>query len=300
LGNEERVDEVYYQKFERLAKAIWAKDPQVILVVGDFQYERPITDPMKIEGAASRITSLAAQKRVLALARKADREVWFDVHLWTEGPGETTSTRAFRSFVDAIERLAEGAKHHVVVFEFNANNHDHRRALANASMIGQITRDGRVPVALSANCLQVDKQNDNGWNQGLLFLNPSSVWLQPPGYVTQMVWRNYLPRAIDSSVEGGDGQLSAAATLSEDGKRLVLQVVNLDAAPRTARIQLSGFTPSQPMAAVEELAGALGALNTADTPAQIKPRQNQWRHEMKDGAATYVFPPRSFTVLRFE
>ncbi|MGE5612253.1 MAG: family 16 glycoside hydrolase, partial [Bacillota bacterium] len=57
LGNEERVDEVYYQKFERLAKAIWAKDPRIILVVGDFQYERPIADPMHIEGAASRITT---------------------------------------------------------------------------------------------------------------------------------------------------------------------------------------------------------------------------------------------------
>lgn len=50
LGNEERVDDVYYQKFERLAKAIWAKDPQIILVVGDFVYERSIVDPMRIEG----------------------------------------------------------------------------------------------------------------------------------------------------------------------------------------------------------------------------------------------------------
>ena len=30
------------------------------------------------------------------------------------------------------------------------------------------------------------RQNDNGWNQGLLFLSPSQVWAQPPYYVTQM------------------------------------------------------------------------------------------------------------------
>ena len=41
LGNEERVDEKYAAKFEALAEAIWAKDPEIILVVGDFVYDRP-------------------------------------------------------------------------------------------------------------------------------------------------------------------------------------------------------------------------------------------------------------------
>ena len=35
---------------------------------------------------------------------------------------------------------------------------------------------GGPPVTTSANCLQPDGQNDNGWDQGLLFLNPSQVW----------------------------------------------------------------------------------------------------------------------------
>jgi alpha-L-arabinofuranosidase len=30
LGNEERVDEVYAQKFQALARATWAKDPGVV------------------------------------------------------------------------------------------------------------------------------------------------------------------------------------------------------------------------------------------------------------------------------
>ena len=47
-------------------------------------------------------------------------------------------------------------------------------------------RDGRVPICTSANGLQPDGQNDNGWDQGLLFLNTSQVWLQPPGYAAQM------------------------------------------------------------------------------------------------------------------
>ncbi|OWK36562.1 family 16 glycoside hydrolase [Fimbriiglobus ruber] len=300
LGNEEKVDEAYFQKFERLTAAIWTKDPAVVPVVGDFQYERPITDPMKVTGADSGVTSLAAHKKILDLTRRSGREVWFDVHMWTDGSGRSPSYQAFRSYVDAIDKLADGAKHRVAVFEFNSNNHDQRRALANADAIGLMIRDGRVPVALAANCLQPDGQNDNGWNQGLLFLNPSAVWLQPPGYVTRMVARNYLPRVIDARVEGADEKLSVTVTRSEDGKRVVLQVVNLDAKPKPARIQFDGFTPSQPAAKVEELAGPLDARNTAASPDRIRPRQVEWPHRLAEGVASYTFPPHSFTVIRFE
>jgi hypothetical protein len=53
---------------------------------------------------------------------------------------------------------------------------------------------------------------------------------------------------------------------------------------------------------VEELAGPLDATNTPEEPARIAPRQDEWRHAFQDGAArsTYTFPPRSFTILRFE
>jgi hypothetical protein len=300
LGNEEKVDETYYRKFERLAAAIWAKDPDVILVVGDFQYERPIADPLRVAGAASRITTLAAHQKILDLARRNGREVWFDVHVWTEGPAASPSARSLASYVDAIERLSGGARHRVVVFELNANNHDHRRALANAAAIVGLIRDGRVPVVLSANCLQPDGQNDNGWDQGLLFLNPSTVWLQPPGYVTRMVARNYQPRVVDTHVGGAGGSLTVAATRSEDSKQVVLHVVNVTARPVPSRIHLDGFTPSRPVARVEELAGPLGARNTADNPRRITPREAEWRHDLKDEGAAYVFPPHSFTVLRFD
>ena len=195
LGNEERVDEKYAATFEALAKAIWAKDRDVILVVGDFAYDEPIRDPMNFTGAASKITNLAGHRKILALAREHGREVWFDVHLGTDGPGPSGSLKALPSFIDALAKVADGAKHKVVVFEYNAQNHAVRRALGNALATNTIERDGRLPIVTSANCLQPDGQNDNGWDQGLLFLNPSQVWLQPPGYVTQMLARNHLPQA---------------------------------------------------------------------------------------------------------
>ncbi len=300
LGNEERVDEKYAAKFEALAKAIWKKDPDITLVVGDFVYSAPITDPMKFSGAASGITSMVGHQKILELAAAHDREVDFDVHVGTEGPGPSTELNALPSYIDALEKIAGGAKHHVVVFELNSGNHAQKRALANAWAIGTAIRDGRIPIMTSANCLQPDKQNDNGWDQGLLFLNPSQVWLQPPGYVTQMISRNYQPRMLETKVSGAGNNLEVTATRSDDGKKLVIQVVNLAAQAQPCSIVLDGFQPVQRSASVEELAGTLEMNNTAEHPRQIEPASTGWQFEVKDRAISRSFAPHSFTVIRFD
>lgn len=300
LGNEERVDVQYAATFETLAKAIWAKDPNIILIVGDFVYGEPIKDPYNFRGAAAGITSLAGQKRILELAKQNNREVWFDLHVGTDGPIPDSSFDSMWTFKEALDKIADGARHKVVVFEFNANNHSQRRALANAIGINAAERDGNLPIVTSANCLQPDGQNDNGWDQGLLFLNPSQTWLQPPGYVTRMISRNYQPLLVKNEVLHGDRNLDVTVKRSEDGKTLVMQVVNAGEQPRNVSLNLDGFTPSRPTARVEELCGSLHARNTALWPNRIVTRETRWSHGLTNGKTSYVFPPHSFTVVVFE
>ncbi len=300
LGNEERVDENYAARFETLAKSIWAKDPNIILVVGDFAYSQPILDPFNFRGAVSGITNLAAQQHILRLAKQYNREVWFDVHVGTEGPRPDSALAGMFSFRDALGRIADGAKHQVVVFEFNAGNHSQRRALANALAIQAIERDGRIPIATSANCLQPNGQNDNDWDQGLLFLNPSKVWLQPPGYVTQMFSSNYLPQSVECEVAAPSDTLDVSAKRSTDGRTLALHAVNPTDKPIHAQILLTGFAPRKPTAQVIELSGSLTSRNTANQPHTIAPQQRPWQHELKGGITGYTFPPHSVNVLRFE
>jgi hypothetical protein len=288
LGNEERVDENYFKKFQALAEAIWARNSQIILVVGDWGYREPIRDPFNCSNFSG-ITSLAAHQNILRLARKHGREVWFDVHVGTDGPRPDFGGTL--SYIDALAKLAEGAKHRVVIFEFNANNHSLRRALANAAAINLVERDGRIPIATSANCLQPDKQNDNGWNQGLLFLDPSRVWLQPPGYVTQMYSRNYLPNLLQGEVTGAKDTLDVSAKGSDDGRTLVLQVVNPTGKAIPTPIHLAGFVPKESVAQVTELSGALDARNSAADPSSIVPQLRPWKHALKNGDASYTFPP---------
>jgi alpha-L-arabinofuranosidase len=297
IGNEERVDENYFQKFKGVAEAIWARDPEITLVVGDFAYGRTIKDPFNFTGAAGKITTLAAQQEILQLAKAHNREVWFDVHVNTDGPRPDFGGTF--SYIDALDKLAEGAKHHVVIFEYNAGNHSQRRALANATATIWVERDGRLPIVTSANCLQPDGQNDNDWNQGLLFLNPSQVWLQPPGYVTQMISRNYEPLVVKSEIQNStDKNLDVCATKADDGKTLVLQVVNAGEKEANLPLKISGFIPARTAARVETLSGALNARNTASAHETIKPVIVEWKHRLKDGETSFTFSPHSFTIIR--
>jgi hypothetical protein len=298
LGNEERVDGTYYQKFQAIAKAIWAVDSNITLVVGDFAYNRVITDPFNFSGAASGITTLAAQQQILQLAHQNHHAVWFDVHVWDDGPTVDPSLTAMFSYDDALGKIAGGADYKVLVFELNANHANQGRALGNAVAINAAERDGRLPIVTSANCLQPDGENDNGWDQGLLFLNPSQVWLQPPGYVTQMYSDHYQPLEIKASVVDSDIHLDVAAERSEDGSRLVLKVVNPNSQPAQTAIIVHGHGRYK-TATVDELVGDLNQRNSAETPNQVCTSKKTWTPNFRHDKANYAFAPDSVTVIEF-
>lgn len=300
LGNEERVDDAYFRKFKPLAEAIWARDPGIIIVVGDFSYHQIIVNPFSFGGADSGITSLAAQQSILELAKQHNRTVWFDVHVWTDAPTPDAGLAGMYSYDDALGKLADGASYKVVVFELNANSHSQKRALANALAMQSVEQDGRLPIVASANCLQPDGQNDNGWDQGLLFFNPSQVWLQPPGYVTRMISHSYEPLVVASDALSVGGCLRVSAKRSEDGRSLVLEVVNLSAEDVPASLDIQDYLPAQPVADVEELSGPWDGMNTATNPGRIQPLHKHWHPRFKNGVAEYDFLPHSFTVIKFD
>jgi len=103
-----------------------------------------------------------------------------------------------------------------------------------------------------------------------------------------------------TQVAGTETNLDVNTKRSDDGATLVLQVVNPGDRPVTAQIQLAEFVPGKPLAQVTELSVPLEAVNTADQPNAITPRQSQWKHEFKEGTANRTFSPYSFTIIRFE
>ena len=47
FGNEENVDAIYARRFKAMAEVVWAKDPDVRLVVGDGCFTRPVPPPYR-------------------------------------------------------------------------------------------------------------------------------------------------------------------------------------------------------------------------------------------------------------
>ena len=123
----------------------------------------------------------------------------------------------------------------------------------------------------AANALQPYRQNDNGWDQGLLFLDPCHVWGQPPYYVTQMVAQGYQPNCVAVDCDHPDQALDVVALASDDGRELTLQVVNVTAEPVDAAIEITGFAGPAPTISATRLTGGIDDTNTPDQPTKVTP-----------------------------
>lgn len=297
LGNEEAVDEAYRARFEPMAEAIWKKDPNVIPVIGDFEYKQVITDPYHFKGAP-RITSLAAQEKILKFARERKKPVWFDFHIWNDKPGDCRPhLEALANVAGWFAKLAPGAEFQICVFEENANHHGIARALAHAETINGLMRlADRVPIVCSANGLQVDGQNDNGWDQGLLFMNSWKVWNQPPGLVTRMISDERLTQGV--AVESKGSGLDVFARRGADGRVVALQVVNMEGQPIKAHLAVQGIEAKDAAVQITQIGGELGDVNTAADPLHSAPQVSQ--AALAGGQMDCTFAGNSVTVVQIK
>jgi hypothetical protein len=158
-----------------------------------------------------------------------------------------------------------------------------------------------IQMVTSANALQPDEQNDNGWNQGLLFFNSRQTWGQPPYFVTRMKAKHYLPLAINVTVSGRESvTFSVTATKSVDGTMIALHVVNSIDVFRTYAFHLIGFDPQRPTAHVETLAGHQSATNSSVTPFALVPSEADVTYNRVGNIITLTFPPNSFAIVRLQ
>jgi len=288
LGNEQYNNAELTAQFKLLADAIWSKDPsiQIIFCLSDNTHEDISGDLINL-------------KQTIEHCRETGHQAWFDVHVWNDKENEPD----LKDFIFAEEQLktvASEKNFRLCVFEENANNARIKRGLAHANIINRLQRlNYDVPIVCAANCLQIVHQNDNGWDQGLLFFNPKQVWGQPSYYVTQMMADNYLPLSIKSDFNTKINTLDITSRKSADGKTVIVQVVNYKATRVNADVVLNDYTKSPNTALVTVLKGnGLDDWNTADEPFRIIPVKNEII--IKNGNCNYTFEPYSFTIIKFE
>ena len=283
IGNEEWGAD-YVEEFGRLSDVIAKADSKITSIVAMW-----LTDK-SMSGA----DTAPLLRRLIDLSR--GKKVLWDMHIGGDNLHDGDEAHdlfmAARQFIDKADPDNEIL---FCILEENGGRHDVQRALGHAHNVNTVERLGdEVLIDCPANCLQPWRQNDDDWDQGQVFFTPDQVWGQPPFYAQQMIARNYLPLAVRAEVDSD--QLDVTATRSEDGRTVVLKVVNLQDDPATATISFANdFRPSS--AGMTTLAGELDAENTPDEPEAIAP--TQVAIDALAGALERTLPGHSFTVLRF-
>jgi len=288
LGNEQFNNDTLTAQFTALTDAIWRKDAgiQVVFCVSDDTHEDLSGD-------------LQNFKKTIDHARKNGRQAWFDVHIFNDNEKEP-DLKDFEFAEKQLHSIEPDSAFRLCIFEENANNARMRRGLAHANAINRVMRlKYDIPILCAANALQVDHQNDNGWDQGLLFFNQQKVWGQPSYYASQMVAEDYLPQVVKTDFISKTDSLDITSRKSADGKTITIQVVNNKPTAVSVELVLAGQKMSAGKLSVTELkARSLDDWNTAEAPYRIVPVKKAVK--ITGNNCSYTFAPYSFTLLRFE
>ena len=105
---------------------------------------------------------------------------------------------------------------------------------------------------------------------------------------------------VNATVQSGAG-VSASAQKSEDGKVLVVRLVNDDAAPKQLALSVRGMAVAADVAGTALAApnGDVEAANPPGNPALVSPVPFAAK-AAADGTVAATLAPRSFTVLVFD
>jgi alpha-L-arabinofuranosidase len=275
IGNEETLNDHYVERFRILSDAMAKADPGLTFYIAAWFDEK--------NPAARKLIELSRGKSVL-----------WDVHVGGDGLRDADRDgKAIERMRVLFKEWCPEAGVKVAILEENGGRHDVQRALGHAHMVNTMERMGDfVLIDCPANCLQPLGQNDNGWDQGQLFFTPGQVWGMPPYHAQRMIAACRQPLCVEADAGAPGGPLDVTATRSEDSRTLVFKVVNLEAKPVSAKIEIEGFEVRSPTARASELSGDLEARNTPEEPERTTARER-----MFPWSGAYTFPPRSFTVL---
>ena len=287
IGNEEAISgnraeyAHYLERFKLLYTAMRPRDPNISYVIA--AWWRP--DEPLCKEIAQQLNGKAA--------------LW-DVHVDADNLRDAdTADHTLTQMQLLFGEWIPGSSLRACIFEENGDRHDMQRALGHARLLNVTQRHGDfVRMDCPANCLQPFGQNDNGWNQGQVFFTPDKVWAMPPYYVQQMAAANHLPLCVACAVESPNHDLDVTATRSDDGRTLVLKVVNSSVNPHKADLNVGDFMPASAPAHVWTLNGDLHAVNTMDAPERVSAVHSQLA--IPGAQFAYTFPPYSYTILRLQ
>ncbi len=199
----------------------------------------------------------------------------------------------WRRYVPMIAKSAN-PKITLGITEWNAQSTDWRTGLFAGGILNVYERLDIVTMATPA--LFLRRVDATAWDNA--FINHDHVrWYPAPNYVVMKLYRDHFqPKRVEHRATGG---LDVMATTSDDGKTLVLKVVNASGKPITARIALGEFTPKTAKGWVVTAAN-VKERNTLDKPDHIAPKSvaiGGFNAGSPQSKLMHTFPRISVSVL---
>ena len=283
IGNEEVIHaddadgyRYYIDRFNLLYEAIKSKDASVDVI--NAAWWRPDSTNMEMVFKALN-----------------GKSPYWDYHPWADDL--TTGVNVAKE-LEKMQQLFlkwdPDTKMKCAIFEENGNLHNMQRVLGHVTLQNAVRRHGDfVFTSCAANALQPYLQNDNGWDQGQVFFTPTQVWGMPPYYAQQMASENHLPLLVNSEVTG---DLDVTATKDEEGKSLVVHVVNITDKVIDTDMTIKGLTGVDNVEVIT-LSGDLKERNTPEQPCRIIPVKKDLKI---NGDVKYTFPAYSYTIMKYE
>lgn len=275
LGNEE-----YNPNFLEQMQAMEAKAVS-LGVGGSIHYMFPTNQGLSAADAAK------AQQMGLPIPQIAP-----DIHVGGGGAVE-----AAESDFAALPDFPQSA----INCETNAGTHHMQRALDEAADLmdwfnTQPPVIGRL-LARTASFCSERSGNFDGFDQGISFFLPNMTWIQPPGYVHQIISNTWAPQALFVTLNGApQSAVAASAQKSADGTTLTVRLVNSSPYDTMVQIVINDVTVNS-QATIWSLGSAqLVADNTPAAPTAISPVQSS---ASVPSGSNFTLSAQTFVTLQY-
>lgn len=220
---------------------------------------------------------------------------YWDVHPGVDNIASARKVEGnLREMQQKFKEWNPNTKMRCVLLEENGKSHGVRRMLSHVITQNAVRRMGDFVLATCpANALEPYLQNDNGWNQGQIFFTPDKVWGMPPYHTQKLASEHHQPLLIESVMVGRRcDTLDITATRSEDGKEIVLHIVNMATAPQELKLDFTTFGKIR-KAEKWSIAGNENDVNSLEEPLRISAKQQEV--DFIDGVCK--LQPYSYTVV---
>ncbi len=234
-----------------------------------------------------------AWNRVL-IERCADKIDYLSIHHYEDPNRYADGPRAYEQFFRQTGELIAASKNpqlKIYVSEWNAQSTDWRTGLYCGGLLNAFERCGDV-LAVGGPALFLRHVSATAWDNAFVNFD-HRTWFPAPNYVVMKLWRDhYAPQRID--LQGALDPLNAVATMSEDGKTLLVKAVNPSDAEVPVVLKLADRTVQD--ASLQLVApGSLAARNTLEARDVVQPKTGAVQH---DGSALrFSLPPLSCGVV---